>query len=179
MCYLISVEDCFFGPHGITLLATHATSTYYWFFGSIYLKSKISSYLIQLHGLSSHGPRDPYFKRQIHGPISFSSIGIITHDIININIWIGLKQWIKAHGLYYLSYTHGKRLFQQEPIFTQNENKTRGTSSHLRLMIQAHKSPWGNFRSRGLEGQEVCSVKLQRFKVDKRGMLLSVSSPTP
>ena len=28
---------------------------------------KISSYLIQLHGLGSHGPRDPYFKRQIHG----------------------------------------------------------------------------------------------------------------
>ena len=35
--------------------------------------------------------------------ISFSSIGIITHDIININIWIALKQWIKAHGPYYLS----------------------------------------------------------------------------
>ena len=24
--------------------------------------------------------------------VSFSSIGIITHDIININIWIGLTQ---------------------------------------------------------------------------------------
>ena len=32
------------------------------------LKPKINSYLIQLHGLGSHGPRDPYFKRQIHGP---------------------------------------------------------------------------------------------------------------
>ena len=39
-----------------------------------------------------------------------SSIGIIAHDIININIWIGLKQWIKTHSPYYLSYTHGKRL---------------------------------------------------------------------
>ena len=29
---------------------------------------KISSYLIQLHGLGSHGPQDPYFKRRIHGP---------------------------------------------------------------------------------------------------------------
>ena len=28
------------------------------------------------------------------------------------------------------------------------------------LMIQAHESHRGNFRSRGLEGQEVCSVKL-------------------
>ena len=28
----LNVEDCFFGPCGITLLAPHATSTYYWFF---------------------------------------------------------------------------------------------------------------------------------------------------
>ena len=77
---------------------------------------------------------------RLNSPISFSSIGIITHDIININKWIGLKQWIKTHDPYYLSYTHDKRLLQQEPIFTQNDNKTRGTSSHIRLMIQAHKS---------------------------------------
>ena len=32
------------------------------------LKPKISSYLIKLHRLGSHGPRDPYFKRRIHGP---------------------------------------------------------------------------------------------------------------
>ena len=30
---LKSVEVSFFMPHGITSLATHATSTYYWFFG--------------------------------------------------------------------------------------------------------------------------------------------------
>ena len=34
--------------------------------------------------------------------ISSSSIGLMTHDIININIRIGLKQWIKAHDPYYL-----------------------------------------------------------------------------
>ena len=56
-------------------------------------------------------------------------------------MWIELKQQIKIHGPYNLSYTHGKRLPQQEPIFTQNDNKTWGTSSHIRLMIQAHKSP--------------------------------------
>ena len=111
--------------------------------------------------------------------ISFSSIGIITHDIININIWIRLKQWIKTYVPYYLSYTHGKRLLQQELIFTRNDNKTRRTSSHFRLIIQAHKSLWGNFGSRGLEGQEVCLVKLQRFKVDKRDMLFGVSFPIP
>ena len=110
--------------------------------------------------------------------ISFSSIGIITHDIININIWIGLTQWIKTHGPYYHSYTHGKWFLKQEPIFTQDDNKTRGTSSHLRLMIQAHKSFWGNFGSCGLDGQEICSVKLQWFKVNKRNMLFGVFSPT-
>ena len=35
------------------------------------------------------------------------------------------------------------------------------------LMIQAHESHRGNFGSRGLEDQEVCSVKFQWFKVDK------------
>ena len=45
-------------------------------------------------------------------------------------------------------------------------------------MIQAHESLWGNFESRGLEGQEACSVKLQWFKIDKRNMLLGMSSPT-
>ena len=79
-------------------------------------------------------------KGEFMAHISFSSIGIITHDIININIWIELKHQIKAHSPYYLSYTHGKRLLQQEPIFTQNDNKTQGMLYHLWLMIQAHKS---------------------------------------
>ena len=35
------------------------------------------------------------------------------------------------------------------------------------LMIQAYESHRGNFGSRDLEDQEVCSVKLQRFKIDK------------
>ena len=115
----------------------------------------------------------------VQSPFHQLGFGIITYDIININMWIELKQQIKAHGPYYLSYTHGKRLLQQEPIFTQNDNKTWDTSSHLRLMIQAHKSPWGNFGSRGLEGQGVYSVKLHQFKVDKINMLLGVSFSTP
>ena len=88
----------------------------------------------------------------------------------------GLSNESKLHGPYYLSYTHGKRLLQQEPIFTQNDNKTWDTSYHLRLMIQAHKSPWGNFGSRGLKGQDVYLVKFQWFKVDKRNMLLGITS---
>ena len=54
-------------PYGITSLATHATSTYYWILGKSPLKPKISLYLIQLHGLGLHGLQDPYFKRRIHG----------------------------------------------------------------------------------------------------------------
>ena len=55
-------------PHGITSLATHTTSTYYWILGKSPLKPKISLYLIQLHWLASHGPQGPYFKKQIYGP---------------------------------------------------------------------------------------------------------------
>ena len=63
-------------------------------------------------------------------------------------------------------------------IFMENGFSNKNPS-HLQLLIQAYEFIWGNFGSRGLEGQEVCSVKLQQFKVDKRDMLLGVSSPTP
>ena len=53
------------------------------------------------------------------------------------------------------------------------------TSFHFRLMIQAQESHRENFESCGLEGQKVCLVKLQRFKVDKGNMLLDVSSLIP
>ena len=49
-------------------------------------------------------------------------------------------------------YLHKKAL---KPIV-----QAHGTSSYFWLMIQAHESHRGNFRSCGLEGQEVCSVKL-------------------
>ena len=70
-------------------------------------------------------------------------------------------------------YNHGERLLQQKPLFTQNNNKARGTSSHFWLRIQADESLWGNFGSRGLEGQEVYLVKLQGTKVDKRNIYLA------
>ena len=75
--------------------------------------------------------------------ISYSSNGLMTHNIININIWNRLKQWIKTHGPHYLYHIHGKRFFQQKPVFTQNDSKAQGTSSHLQLMIQTHESIWG------------------------------------
>ena len=62
------------------------------------------------------------------------------------------SSWSKTHGDIILS----------RPIV-----RAHGTTSHFWLMIQAHEPHRGNFGSRGLEGQEVCLVKLQRFKVDK------------
>ena len=73
-----------------------------------------------------------------------------------------------------LSWILGKSLLKpiRAHIYTKKTSKpmvqAHSTSSHFWLMIQAHKSHWGNFGSCGLEGQEVCSVKLQQFKVDKR-----------
>ena len=45
--------------------------------------------------------------------------------------------------------------------------QAHNTSSYFWLLIQAHESYRENFGSHGLKGQEVCSVKLQWFKVDK------------
>ena len=59
------------------------------------------------------------------------------------------------------SITHGN-IISSKPMV-----QAHGISSHFWLMIQAHESHQGNFGSRGLEGQEVCSVKFQWFKVDK------------
>ena len=57
--------------------------------------------------------------------------------------------------------------------------QAHGTISHFRFMIQAHEPHRGNFESRGSEGQEVCPVKFQQFKVDKGNMLLGISSQVP
>ena len=59
------------------------------------------------------------------------------------------------------SKTHGD-IISSRPIVWAHD-----TTSHFWLMIQAHESHRGNFGSCGLESQEVCSVKPQRFKVDK------------
>ena len=72
---------------------------------------------------------------------------------------ISILSWIL--GEYILKpKTHGG-IISSRPIV-----RAHGTTSHFWLMIQAHESHRGNFGSRGLEGQEVCSVKLQWFKVD-------------
>ena len=59
------------------------------------------------------------------------------------------------------SKTHGD-IISSRPIVRAHD-----TTSYFWLMIQAHESHRGNFGSRGLEGQEICSVKLQWFKIDK------------
>ena len=49
-----NVEDCFFGPRGVTSLATHATSTYYGFFWVNLFKAqnKLISHLTTWIGLT-------------------------------------------------------------------------------------------------------------------------------
>ena len=111
--------------------------------------------------------------------ISSSSIGIITprQSISTYGLGLSNESKLTAHITSLTLMASG--FFNKSPYLHKKNNKTRGTSSYLRLMTQAHKSLWGNFGSHGLEGQEVCLVKLQRFKVDKRNMLLGVFSSTP
>ena len=71
------------------------------------------------------------------------------------------------------SKTHGD-IISSRPIV-----RVHDTTSHFWLIIQVHESHQGNFGSRGLEGQEVCLVKLQWFKVEKGNMLLDMSFPIP
>ena len=82
-------------------------------------------------------------------------ISLATHATSTLS-WILERSLLKPKR----AHIHTKR--RQSPWF-------KLTTHHLIfwLIIQAYESHWGNFGSRGLEGQEVCSVKLQRFKVDK------------
>ena len=117
--WMTTVEDSFFAPCGTTLLATHATSTYYWFFWVNLFKVQNKLIFHSTIWIGLTWPMRSLLQEADSGSkFSFSTNGIITHDIININMWIGLKQWMKAHYPYYLSYPYGKRLLQQEPIFT-------------------------------------------------------------
>ena len=53
--------------------------------------------------------------------------------------------WSKTHG---------------DIISSSSIVRAHATTSHFWLMIQAHESHRGNFGSRGLESQKVCSIKL-------------------
>ena len=51
--------------------------------------------------------------------------------------------------------------------------------NHFQLLIQTHESQGGNFGSCGFESQEIYSVKLYHFKVDKRNMKFGMFSSIP
>ena len=84
---------------------------------------------------------------------SFISLATRTTSTLS---WILRKSLLKPKR----AHIHTKR--HQSPWF-----KLMAHHLIFWLMIQAHESYRENFGSRGLEGQEVCSVKLQWFKVDK------------
>ena len=104
-------------------------------------------YFFKLH-LCYMGVKDKFFT-----PRGFISLATRTTSTLS---WILGKSLLKPKR----AHIHTKR--RQNPWF-----KLMAHHLSFWLMIQAHESHWGNFRSRGLEGQEVCSVKLQWFKVDK------------
>ena len=82
-------------------------------------------------------------------------ISLVTCTISTLS-WIMEKSLLKPKR----AYIHTKRF--QSPWF-------KLTAHHLIfwLMFQVHESHWGNFGSHGLKGQEICSIKVQWFKVDK------------
>ena len=105
--------------------------------------------------------------------ISSSSIGIITprhHQHQHMDRAQAIKQ--TSQPILPLSYSCKATFATKAHIYTKWQQSPR-------YVIQAHESLRRNFGSRGLEGQDVCSVKLLQFKVDKRNMLLDVSSPIP
>ena len=104
-------------------------------------------YFFKLH-LCYMGVKDKFFT-----PRGFISLATRTTSTLS---WILGKSLLKPKR----AHIHTKR--RQNPWF-----KLMAHHLIFWLMIQAHESHWVNFRSRGLEGQEVCSVKLQWFKVDK------------
>ena len=81
-------------------------------------------------------------------------------------LWILEKPFLKSKRAHIHKMTP-KPMVHGDIISSKLIVQAHGTISHSRHMIQAHGSHQGNFGSRGLEGQEVCLVKFQRFKVDK------------
>ena len=81
--------------------------------------------------------------------------------------------FISDHTTSTLSWILGKSLLKPKRAHIHTKRRQNSwfklMAHHLIfwLVIQAHESHQGNFGSRGLEGQKVCSAKLQWFKVDK------------
>ena len=130
--------------------------------------------------MGSHGPQDPYFKRWIRG-LHFLFINWdhnpMTLSTSTYGLGLSNESKLMAH-ITYLTLT-ASSFFNKNPYLHKIITKPKVRHLIFGLWPKLISLFGGNFGSRGLEGQEVCSVKLQRFKVDKRNMLLGVSSPTP
>ena len=85
------------------------------------------------------------------------------HDFISLATrTMSTFSWIFGKSLLKPKRAHIHTKMRQSPWF-----KLMAHHLIFLLMILDHESHRGNFRSCGLEGQEVCSVTLQWFKVDK------------
>ena len=123
------VEDKFFTPHGIILLATRTTSILSWILGKFPLKPKRAHIIYLILMESGFSNNSPYLHKTTSKPMAIP---------------------IKTHG---------------------------SSSWHIISLSKLMNLIEGNFGSCSLEDQEICSIKLQQFKVDKRNMLLVMSFP--
>ena len=105
------------------------------------ISSLVHALAKQAHALGGLNVEDKFFT-----PHGFISLATRTTSTLS---WILGKSLLKPKR----AHIHTKR--RQNPWF-----KLMAHHLIFWLMIQAHESHRGNFGSRGLEGQKVCSVKL-------------------
>ena len=87
------VENFFFAPHDTTLLAIHTTSTYYWFFWVTLFKTQNKLIFHSTAWIRLTWPmRSLLQEADSWSTFPLHQLRSLPHDIININIWIGLKQ---------------------------------------------------------------------------------------
>jgi len=108
----------------------------------------------QAHALGGLNVKDKFFT-----PHAFISLATSTTSTLS---WILGKSLLKPKRTHIYTKRHKSPWSKThcDIISSKPMVQSRGTTSHFRLMIQAHESHRGNFGGRGLEGQEVCLVKL-------------------
>ena len=95
-------------------------------------------------------------------PHDFISLATRTTSILS---WILGKSLLKPKKSPYLHKNASKSMVQNS--WRYYLIKAHDSSSWHNISFSAHEPHQGNFGSRGLDGQEVCSIKLLWFKVYK------------
>ena len=117
----------------------------------------------------------------VHSP---SLIGPMTHNIINITIWIKFNQRFKNYRPYYLSYTNGNSFSNKNSYLHKMTSKLMVICPwQIILYFWAHDpSSWVSLRKLWelwFEGPKSMFHNAPQFIFDKRNLLLGMTSPTP